>query len=122
LNRTATAANDESSATGNAKIESENAITATRGRPLWIHLVGSANGRDQFADERMIADTTSTPRIDPYNHPSGRHRRDGRCPVGNRRKRNGRSDVGIVQTQAPSQAKKRPAGSDPGAARRAWTA
>ncbi|MGH2651432.1 MAG: hypothetical protein ACRDHK_09520 [Actinomycetota bacterium] len=81
--------------------------------------VTSTNGRAQFVVATTRALAVSRTSTVPQNHATGRHRPAGSRPVGNRRRRKGSREMGIVHIQLESQANARPAGNEPGSATRA---
>ena len=118
--RTTSEATDSSSAT----ISASTAITMTVLATVLIDPAATsmpANGCDQPAVARISAPTESTRRMTITSQRTGRQRGDGRCPVGNRRNSRMRAASGIGHRTLLTHARTRPAGRDPGSARRAWS-
>jgi hypothetical protein len=119
--RTTSDTTDSSSATISASTAITIAARATSPRDPAATLIPS-NGSDQPAVARIKQAIVSKTKMTPTSQTTGRQRGEGRCPVGNNRNSMTRPTIGIGQSTLLSHASTRPAGSDPGSARRAWSA
>ena len=117
--RMRTEPNDPTTATVRARAATMKATSAKAATEPSLGARRSANGRDQFSVARTIALSGSRTRIPHESQAKGRQRCDGRCPVGNKRNRNGRRHTAIVSTQLESQIDACPPGRDPRSASRA---
>jgi hypothetical protein len=121
-NLRASATKDSRNATGSAMMKIKNSTIATLPNADSRISLSIANGRAQLALASSIElPVTNTSKVPSYQA-TGRQRRLGTCPVGNRRNRIGSRQTGMAHTQPESQARGRPAGREPGSTSKARSA
>src|SRR5262249_60178197 len=79
-------------------------------------------GRGHTRVASPIMPTVVSVNAAPTIHAAGRHRRERSRPSGKSKNTNASMAIAITEIQFDSQANARPAGTDPGAATRAWCA
>ena len=119
-NLTTTEAKDSSIATGYATAATTKTASAYLGTESATASWDPANGSAQTVVAKTAPLNVRNRRTAAESHATGRQRREGRCPVGNRRSRNGSRQIGIGNRTVLSQAMNRPPGRNPGSASRTW--